>query len=345
MRKWNEMHAEGGFWTKAPGSHDIACWLLFGTPCEHVKRLYTPIELANDERVEDAYRDLFANAMCEIISIAATVYVDWLRATHPALRRLAAPRGILVSRRLASLGFYEQASALTETTFSLVPWDGLDATASKLQYQIVMANLRCDALYAGQSFSSEEDVRAFASVVRDARDAVGVASELVGRRPETKETNDLSEANKRCDDAIIAEIPRDMVQAFADKKRIALIERLNQLPETKDAGVLSLKTLLPIYTDKIDLLAAAHLAYGRILGLAYQQKHLGSEFARYPEIVAEISKPTAIWPLHGANSFARKYIDKIAVAAATTASYVRKKSYDFVGTAHALAAVGEVSYC
>ena len=42
MRRWNDMHAEGGFWTEAPGKRDIACWLLFGTPCEHLRRAFAP---------------------------------------------------------------------------------------------------------------------------------------------------------------------------------------------------------------------------------------------------------------------------------------------------------------
>ena len=79
MRKWNDMLAEGGFWTKAPGKLDIACWLLFGTPCEHLTRVFAPDSETADR--EDTFRELFAGQARECVHFAASGYRDLLKET------------------------------------------------------------------------------------------------------------------------------------------------------------------------------------------------------------------------------------------------------------------------
>ena len=103
------MHAEGGFWTEAPGKRDIACWLLFGTPCEHLRRAFAPDSVTADR--EDAFRDLFAEATRACVRVAASAYRDLLRATRESRVRSRC-RVVVVARRLAEYGFFQEASAL-----------------------------------------------------------------------------------------------------------------------------------------------------------------------------------------------------------------------------------------
>jgi hypothetical protein len=382
MRKWNDMLAEGGFWTKAPGKLDIACWLLFGTPCEHLTRVFAPDSETADR--EDAFRELFAGQARECVHFAASGYRDLLKETPRELRVLAVPRVVVVTRRLAKYGFFEEASALLRATLFDDAGDvavGSEALTNELY--VFLTELKCEAMYAGtfvEPFMGEEDFRAFANVVRVARlaldrtteefenatteDAVGqekrggplrgVAARVGDllfsgnsqRRKRRVRFPDIPRANDRTFLAVASVLTPEYRASLNDIK-IRYLEKKKRAAETRwtESSGRDPETLESPYAHVVDRLAAAQHAYGRILGLAHQQKHMQNDFAEYPEVAAEIIPPTFIWPNHGEHLFRGKTMDVYGRASVRNSCYLRSNMEDFRGAATSSAAVAEVLFC
>ena len=352
MRKWNDMHAQGSFWTKAPGKRDIACWLLFGTPCDHLTRMFAP-DSENADR-EDAFRDLFAKAMRGCVRVAASAYRDLLKETHRKVRALAVPRVVVVARRLASYGFFEEASALLHVALfddDRVLYSG--ALANELY--IFVVELRCEAMYAGtfvEPFMGEEDFRTFANTVQLARLVVDrttrdMETEDVVDRTTREFEDDLMRANQGTMETINEALSpprrislRDSKLRYLEKKRRAAETRW-----TESTGRVPEKLELS-YAHSLDRLAAAQHAYGRILGLAHQQKYMQDDYGAYPQMTAElIETPTFIWPNHGAHLFEGRELYVHARCAARGSGFIHSLLEDKRSTAVSTAATAEVLYC
>ena len=356
MRKWNDMHAEGGFWTKAPGKSDIACWLLFGTPCDHLTRAFAP-DSENADR-EDAFRYLFANATRVCVRVAASAYQDLLEETHQTSRALVVPRVAVVARRLATYGFFEEASALLRA--ALFDDDNravLGPGALTNELYIFLVELRCEAMYAGtfvEPFMGEDNFHTFASTVKLARLVVDRATEDVETEDAVDRTtgpvsDDLARANEGTMEVLRsalaprrrAELRNRKLRYLEEKKRTIekhRTESSGRVPETTELS----------YAHSVDRLAAAQLAYGRILGLAHQQKHMQVDFDDYPEVTAEIVAPfapTFIWPNHGERVFREKEMHTLAKAAARGSDCIRSVLEDKRRSAVSTAATAEVLYC
>ena len=356
MRKWNDMHAEGGFWTKAPGKSDIACWLLFGTPCDHLTRAFAP-DSENADR-EDAFRYLFANATRVCVRVAASAYQDLLEETHQTSRALVVPRVAVVARRLAEYGFFQEASALLcvilfdENNHAL-----LESGALTNELYVFLTELCCEAMYAGtfvEPFAGEENFRAFANVVRAARLAVDRTTEdmknenVVDKEPRGGKNTpkDLPQANEGTLQAVLDVLTPEYRASLHDIK-IRHLEKKRRMAETRrtESTRREPETLELSYAHPVDRLAAAQHAYGRIMGLAHQQKYMQNDFADYPEVAAEIIPPTFIWPNHDKRLFRGKEMEVYARAAARGSGFLHSNMEDIRKAAQSMAATGEVMYC
>lgn len=356
MRRWNDMHAEGGFWTEAPGKRDIACWLLFGTPCEHLRRAFAPDSVTADR--EDAFRDLFAEATRACVRVAASAYRDLLRATRRESRALAVPRVVVVARRLAEYGFFQEASALLRVIlFDENNHALLESGARTNELYVFLTELCCEAMYAGtfvEPFAGEENFRAFANVVRVARLAVDRTTEdmkkehVVDKEPGLgkRTPKDLPEANEGTLQAVLDVLTPEYRASLHDIK-IRHLEKKRRMAETRrtESTRREPETLELSYAHPVDRLAAAQQAYGRIMGLAHQQKYMQNDFADYPEVAAEIIPPTFIWPNHGKHLFRGKEMEVYARAAARGSGFLHSNMEDIRKAARSMAATGEVLYC
>ena len=356
MRRWNDMHAEGGFWTEAPGKRDIACWLLFGAPCEHLRRAFAPDSVTADR--EDAFRDLFAEATRACVRVAASAYRDLLRATRRESRALAVPRVVVVARRLAEYGFFQEASALLcVILFDENNHELLGSGALTNELYVFLTELCCEAMYAEtfvEPFAGEENFRAFANVVRVARLAVDRTTEdmknenVVDKEPRGGKNTpkDLPQANEGTLQAVLDVLTPEYRASLHDIK-IRYLEKKRRVAETRrtESTRREPETLELSYAHPVDRLAAAQHAYGRIMGLAHQQKYMQNDFADYPEVAAEIIPPTFIWPNHGKRLFRGKEMEVYARAAARGSGFLHSTMEDIRKAAHSMAATGEVMYC
>jgi hypothetical protein len=283
MRAWNAMHADkGGFWTKPPGAYDLACWLVFGVPCEHVTRMYAA---QTDETSEyDEHRGLFANIVSKIIQGSAAVFLASVQSVPAALRQQLVPRVLDVALRLQHVGQCELAAKLV---FEIAPKCELavaDVSPATAELFIAVAEMTCDAMYAStfvHFFQSETEIEVFTRTVEHARLAV--------------------EATTAAVDAKRSAPYRD---AFADIQIQQTIRR--ELTENVDVrGLAWEKQENLVYANDLQRLAAALHVYARLLGLAHQQKHMKPDSGSFPEHEERIFAPTDIWPTWSAAAFHR----------------------------------------
>ena len=115
---------------------------------------------------------------------------------------------------------------------------------------------------------------------------------------------DLPEANEGTLQAVLDVLTPEYRASLHDIK-IRHLEKERRVAETRrtESTRREPETLELSYAHPVDRLAAAQHAYGRIMGLAHQQKYMQNDFADYPEVAAEIIPPTFIWPNHGKRLF------------------------------------------
>ena len=106
----------------------------------------------------------FAEATRACVRVAASAYRDLLRATRRESRALAVPRVVVVARRLAEYGFFQEASALLRVIlFDENNHALLESGALTNELYVFLTELCCEAMYAGtfvEPFAGEENFRA-----------------------------------------------------------------------------------------------------------------------------------------------------------------------------------------
>jgi hypothetical protein len=157
---------------------------------------------------------------------------------------------------------------------------------------------------------------------------------------------DLPQANEGTLQAVLDVLTPEYRASLHDIK-IRYLEKKRRVAETRrtESTRREPETLELSYAHPVDRLAAAQHAYGRIMGLAHQQKYMQNDFADYPEVAAEIIPPTFIWPNHGKRLFRGKEMEVYARAAARGSGFLHSNMEDIRKAAQSMAATGEVMYC